>query len=432
MKVLCLYQFFTTGKTPGSMRPYRLCRLLAEKGHEVTVVTTDFNFASGEIEGPEREEIQTSGRPITIHRIPSSRDFRKSLFHRLRTYVGFAVKSLWKGLWVSKEVDIVLTSIQPIFVGPIGWAVAAFRGVPFFLEVRDIWPDALEVKGAVQNRFLLRILHGLANFLYRRACHIVTLTPGIGEELLKKGIPRAKIDLLPNGLDPDLFPTVNLGREETRREYGWDNRFVAVYVGVHTEVTSMHTIVEAADLLRGHENIAFEIFGSGTTTPVLERMISERGLSNCRLNGTVSKGQVPSLLAGADVCLMALFESPLIHIYFQNKFFDYMGAGKPIVAALRGDQRTIMEAEGMGICVDPFDSKGMADAILNLSRDPALCRAMGQKGREFAMRYFCLDDLLERYVSLLSECAQGRFPVAHRKESSDAQGFLVGYGKLEY
>ena len=57
------------------MRPFRLCRLLAEKGHDVTVITTDFNFASGEIEGPEKEEIKTSGKPITIHRIPSNRCF---------------------------------------------------------------------------------------------------------------------------------------------------------------------------------------------------------------------------------------------------------------------------------------------------------------------------------------------------------------------
>jgi glycosyltransferase involved in cell wall biosynthesis len=383
------------------MRPFRLCKLLAEKGHDVVVITTDFNFASGESEGPAYESIETSGKPIIIHRIASNRDFRKSLFHRVKTYAGFAVKALWKGFWVSNRSQIVVTSIQPIFIGPIGWLIAVFRRAPFFLEVRDIWPDALEVKGAVTNKTVLALLYGLANFLYRRACHIVSITPGIAEELVKKGIPADKIDVLPNGMDPDLFPDVNIERQATRRRLGWEDQFIAIYIGVHTEVTSMDTIVAAAERLKYYKHIRFEVFGSGSTTPQLEQRIVQNQISNCRLNGTVNKAEVPQILAAADACLMCLFESPLIHIYFQNKFFDYMGAGKPIAAALRGHQRSIMEQHQIGLCVDPFDSDGLADAVLHLASNPTLCRKMGKNGRSFANAHYRLDKLLKKYAELL-------------------------------
>jgi glycosyltransferase involved in cell wall biosynthesis len=414
MNILCLYQFFTTGRTPGSMRPFRLCKRMAEKGHAVTVIATDFNFASGESEGPLYEEIQTRGKPLIIYRIPSNRSFRKSLFHRMKTYVGFAGGALLKGIAESRQADIVLTSIQPIFIGPVGWLVAAVRRIPFFLEVRDIWPDALEAKGAIKNRAILHILYAIANFIYTRACYIVSLTPGIAEELVKKGIEGAKIDVLPNGLDPELFSGRDNRRDAVRSELGWRDHFVAVYIGVHTEVTAIDTIVKAAERCGSDARMRFEIFGSGTTTPLIERLIAEKGLPNVHLNGTVAKERVPDLLAAADVCLMCLFESPLIHIYFQNKFFDYMGAAKPIVAALRGHQRSIIEKEGLGMCVDPFDDAGLADAIGQLADHPERGRQMGKKAYAFARQFFCLDDILERYVELVAGFAGGLGPKTSR------------------
>ena len=147
MKILCIFQFFSTGRTPDTIRPFRLCRLLAERGHDVVVLATDFNRHSGETEGPREEVIATRGQPLLIFRVPSVRSYRKGLMHRFLNYAGFSLRALWKGLRIS-GVDLVLTSIPPSFVGPVGWALGVMRRKPFFLEVRDLWPDALEVKGA--------------------------------------------------------------------------------------------------------------------------------------------------------------------------------------------------------------------------------------------------------------------------------------------
>lgn len=408
MKILYIYQFLSTGKTPGSLRTFRFCRLLAERGHEVIVLATDFNRFCGESEGPKEEVILTKGKPLRIIRIPSVRKYRKGLAYRFANYMAFAVGVLWKGLQFS-DIDLVLTSIPPIFVGPVGWLLATLRRKPFFLEVQDLWPDALEVKGALKSQLFLRPLYALSNFLYRRACFLVTVTYGIKQELVKKGIDPLSIAVLPNGLDPELF-RVDLDREEVRRQWGWNHDFVAIYVGTHTEVTSVDTIVEAAEKLKEYPKIRFEIFGDGSTKSDLETMIREKRLTNCRLNEPVSKKTVPSLLSAADVCLMCLFETPLAHIYLQNKLFDYMGAGKPIVAALRGHQRAIIERVGAGICVDPKDSTGLANALLDLANNSQRCQEMGARSKYYAMRHFCLDDILKRYAELVFTCAEGKKP----------------------
>jgi glycosyltransferase involved in cell wall biosynthesis len=343
---------------------------------------------------------------MTVLRVPSVREYRKGLGYRFVHYAGFSIRAFLKGLRIA-DVDIILTSIPPIFAGPVGWLLAAIRRKPFFLEVRDLWPDALEVKGAVKNPFLLRGLYAMANFLYRKTCFIVSMTYGIQEELAKKGIDHRFITVLPNGMDPELFQDI-FSRDTTRQELGWDNDFVVIYIGTLVEVTSMDTVVEAAEYLSDIPGIRFEIYGSGNTENELKKMISDKKLTNCHLNGTVSKNRVPELLNAADACVMCLFETPLAHIYLQNKFFDYLGAGKPIVAALRGHQREILEKIDAGICVDPKESEGLADAIRKLFYAPAACREMGKRGKAFAEKHFCLDDILNRYVELVNACATGK------------------------
>jgi len=336
--------------------------------------------------------------------------------------MAYAIGAFWKGLQI-KDVDLIVTSVPPIFAGPAGWLLAFIKRSPFFLDVQDLWPDALEVRGIMKSQFFLRPLYTLASFLYRKACFIVTVTYGIREELLRKGIAPEKIAVLPNGFDSQLFE-IKVDRENIRRRYGWNNDFVAIYIGNHTEVTSLDTIVEAAEKLKGFPGIRFEIFGSGSTTKDLEKMIREKGLTNCKLNGSVSKEKVPSLLFAADVCLMCLFETPLAHIYLQNKFFDYMGAGKPIVAALRGHQRQIIEGIGGGICIDPKDGFGLARAILELAQNPELCRMMGARNRSYAFTHFCLDDILHRYAELAIACAGGKIPTVRQ----DSLSALLGSG----
>ena len=400
MRILCIFQFFATGATPDTVRPFRLCRLLAERGHDVTVLATDFNRHSGENEGERYEEVETSGRVLRIVRVPSARNYRKGLGQRFLNYAGFSVRVLLTGFGLSRGADLVLTSVPPTFVGPVGWFLAAVRRCPFLLEVRDLWPDALEVKGAVRNRILLRLLYAISNFQYRRASALVSITYGIKQELVRKGLEGSSIAVLPNGFDPELFEG-GRSRMEVRRERGWGEDFVVIYIGTLVEVTAMDTVVAAAALLRDRPQIRFELFGAGNQEQPLQEMIEAQGLTNIRLNGTVAKTDVPSLLRAADACVMCLINTPLAHIYLQNKFFDYLGAARPVVAAMDGHQRMVIDQIGVGLCVAPGDAEGLAGAVRRLIDDPASARAMGQRGAEYAKQYFSLDEVLDRYVGII-------------------------------
>jgi len=284
--------------------------------------------------------------------------------------------------------------------------VAKAARAPLVLEVRDLWPDALEAKGAVTG-WKLSPLYAMADALYQNATRIVSLTPGIKKELLKKGLPNDHIDVLPNGFDPVLFQVDESQKADVRSKYGWGDKFVALYTGTHTEVTSVETIVKAAAELCHRENIRLDLFGQGQTKPDAMALASRLGLTNIHFHDPVPKPQIPAIIAAADVCLMTLFRSSLVHIYFENKFMDYMGSGKAILGAMEGEQADLIRAYDLGQVVPAFDATGLAQLLREARENPDKRRRWEENGRDFVHRYLLLDRIMERYVNVVEAAAEG-------------------------
>lgn len=379
-------------------------RLLAERGHEVHVVATDFNVYNEQDEPTEEHRTEAGGR-LQVHRVPSARGLRRGLRARLRTYLGFA----WPAYRFAKGLprpDVVLGSIQPLFTGTIAQRLSRRWRVPFLLEIRDLWPDALEAKGAI-NSWQAWPLHRLANRLYFGADRVVSLTPGIKRFLLKKGVPASRLDVFPNGFDPTMYTLAPGTREQVRGELGWNDAFVAVFTGTHVEVTAVETIVRAATELRDRKNIRFELFGKGQRKAAAMQLARDRGLSNIHFHDPVPKARIPGILEAADVALMTLFKSPLIDIYFENKLVDYMGAGKPILAAMDGMQSDLIREFQTGKAVGSFDHLGLARLVAEAADNYEPFREMGRRGRRLVEERLLLSDILNRYARVI-EAVAGR------------------------
>lgn len=404
MRLIYFYQFFTGPNAPGPGQPRALVDQLASSGHQVDVIACDFNAYNEQSEEPEECEYPSGGY-FRVHRLATPRNLRASLRNRLRTYLAFSWRA-WQFSRGLPKPDVVLGTIQPLFSGYAAMRRARIWGVPFVLEVRDLWPDALVAKNAIAP-WQATPLQRLASSLYFGADRVITLTPGIRRELLEKGVPEDGLDLFPNAYDDAGSGQINrlALREAARNKYGWRDEFVAVYVGSFTEVTAVDVLVRAASALRDRADIRFDLFGSGQTRAATIALAREMGLENVHFHEAVPKSEVCQILAAADVGLMALFRSPLIHIYFENKLIDYMGAGLPIAAAMGGIQPELIAREGAGLVVDSFDHTGLAKNIGYLAdhRDEAL--RMGQAGYRFISTKLARSEVLGRYCELLQDAA---------------------------
>ena len=409
MRILYVHQFFAGPEAPGPAQPRALVRRLAERGHAVDVVACDLNAYNEQTE-PEEAWDATGGGSVRVHRLPTPRNLRASLANRLKTYGRFAWAAYRHGRHLSRP-DVVMASIQPLFGGYAAWRLARRWRKPFLLEIRDLWPDALVVKKAI-SKWQAAPLEAMARAMYSGADRVVSLTPGLKTELLKKGVPGTRIDLFPNGYDEAFFRLEPGTRERMRAELGWNDRFVAVYTGTHTEVTAIETIVRAAEVLKARRDIRIDLFGTGQTKPKAIALARELGLENIHFHDPVPKARVPAILAAADAGLMTLFRSPLIHIYFENKFIDYMGSRLPILAAMDGVQADLIRRAGAGVVAPAFDHAALAAAIADAADHPSRCREMGEAGHRFISSQLVQRTILDRYAETLE--AMGRGEIAAR------------------
>jgi glycosyltransferase involved in cell wall biosynthesis len=110
--------------------------------------------------------------------------------------------------------------------------------------------------------------------------------------------------------------------------------------------------------------------------------------------------QVPALLAAADICLVPLRDVPLFSSFIPSKMFEYLAAGKPVVAALAGEAAQILREAGAWV-VPPADSEALALAIRTLAADPKRRQAMGRQGRYYVEKHFDRGALAQLYRKLL-------------------------------
>lgn len=404
MRVVYIHQFYPGETSPGPEQPRFLVRRLAERGHEVHVLACDFNAYNEQDELPEHWKHE-SGGSVRVDRLRAPRNLRASLRNRLMTYLRFAITAYRHGRKLQRP-DVIIATIQPLFSGYAAYRLSKKWRKPFLMELRDLWPDALVVKGAV-SRFQASPLESLARRLYHKADRLVSLTPGIKLELLKKGVAANKLDLFPNGYRASAFAGSDQRRSEVRCEFQWDNKFVAVFAGTHTEVTAVEVMVKAAQLLQDRSDIELNLFGSGQTKKAAIELAKQMQLINIRFHDPVPKSRIPSILSGADVALMTLFQSPLIHIYFENKLIDYLGAGKPILGAMDGLQSTLIQREGAGRVVPSLDHKGLANLIRWAADQPDELSTWGQRGHQFVRNNLDQGVILDRYCEVLERLAAG-------------------------
>jgi glycosyltransferase involved in cell wall biosynthesis len=269
----------------------------------------------------------------------------------------------------------------PLTQALAAWALARLKGIPWVFEVRDLWPDFAVAMGVLRHGMLIRLAKALERFLYRRADRLVINSPGFHEPVQREGGDPARITLVANGVDSAAFELEGDGTA-LRAAHGLQGKFIALYAGAHGPANDLGVVVRAAQALRDDPRIVFLLVGDGMEKAALCKQAAELQLANLRFLPPIPKSGIPELFASADCGLAVLKAIPLFATTFPNKVFDYMAAARPVVLAIDGPIREVVEQAGAGIAVPPGDALAMATAVARLADDPELCRRMGQKGRE--------------------------------------------------
>jgi glycosyltransferase involved in cell wall biosynthesis len=309
--------------------------------------------------------------------------------------------SFFIGLGVRK-VDLLWGTSPPIFQAITAWMLARLKGVPFLFEVRDLWPAFAVEVGVLRQPLLIRASEWLERFLYRHADLVIVNSPGFVSHVRARGAKL--IELVPNGSDVAMFDPQTDG-STFRRMHDLEGTFVALYAGAHGLSNDLGVVLDAAHLLRDEIHIAIVLLGDGKDKPALMARAIELGLHNVHFIPPIPKTDMPQALAASDACIAILKPIPLYATVYPNKVFDYMAAGRPIILAIEGVIKEVIEEASAGICVPPGDPDTLAQVIRRLAADPEGRRAMGLNGRRYLEHHFDRPILAAHLAGLMESLA---------------------------
>lgn len=401
MHILLIHQAFAALDEAGGTRHHEMARFLVANGHRVTIIASPVSYLTGEtrerkVPWKSREEPEPG---LTILRTYTYAALHKSFVHRVFSFVSFMLSSFVTAIGVS-QVDLVWGTSPPIFQGLTAWLVARLKRVPFLFEVRDLWPAFAVAVGVLKNKALIALSEWLEKFLYRHADRVVVNSPGFIDHVSQRGA--RKIDLIPNGADPDMFLPDDSGRDFLK-QHNLDGKFVAIYAGAHGLSNDLGVVLDAAAELKDRENIHIVFVGDGKEKPNLIAQASALQLTNVTFLPSQPKNQMAAVLASADACIAILKPIDLYRTTYPNKVFDYMAAGRAVILAIGGVISDVVSAEGAGIPIPPGDATAMAQAIRNLADDQEMTKKMGKAGREAVERRYNRNRFSQQFARLLED-----------------------------
>ncbi len=397
MHVLIIHQAFASLDEPGGTRHYELARMLVARGERVTVIASPVSYITGASTGTPRLVQDADGLPgLTVLRARVYSAHHKSFVHRMLAFFSFMLSSFWIGLGV-RGVDLVWGTSPPIFQGVTAWLLARLKRARFLFEVRDLWPQFAIAVGVLRNPILISASRWLERFLCRRADCVMVNSPGFVSHV--KALGAQRVELVPNGADPVMFESPQ-GAAEFRRLNSLGDDFVALYAGAHGMSNDLDVLLEAARMLHGAP-IKVVLVGDGKEKPALVSRAREQAMTNVTFVPSVPKREMPGVLAAADACIAILKPLEAYKTTYPNKVFDYMAAGRPVVLAIDGVIREVVEAARCGIFVPPGDPSAMAQAIRSLAADRANAQALGRNGRRYVEEHFSREAIAEALLGVL-------------------------------
>jgi len=405
MKIMYFHQHFSTPDGSTGTRSFEMAKRLVAAGHQVTMVGGSFASAKTGLSGPFSKG-KRSGIVEGIHVIELELAYGNgdSFLRRTNTFLRFAARSV--GLALLRNYDIVFATTTPLTAGIPGIAAACLRRKPFVFEVRDLWPELPKAMGVIKNPLVLWAMSCLEWMSYRSATRLVALSPGMVEGIHKRGIPKARIEMIPNGCDIDMF------QEESQP---WrpgeiaQTDFMTVFAGTHGIANGLDAVLDAAKELkrRGNQQIKILLIGDGKLKKSLQERAAREGLDNVIFHPPVGKGKLVGLMASTDLGLQILQNVPAFYFGTSpNKFFDYLAAARPVLTNYPGWVAELIDANRCGFSVPPDDPVAFADALESAAESDDLA-GMGERALALAHAEFSRDRLADRFIKWVTAGERG-------------------------
>jgi glycosyltransferase involved in cell wall biosynthesis len=388
MKILYIHQYFNTYVDGGSSRSYYLSKALVENGHTVEVITShnQKTYRKSVVEG------------ITVHYLPVYYDNCLGFGGRIYAFIKFVVKA-YRLASTIQNADLCYATSTPLTVGIIACLLKKWHNLPYYFEVRDLWPQAPVEMGVIRNPLLIKGLFALEKYIYRQASKIIALSPGIEQAIISKTGDASKVHMLPNMADCGFFAfedTLSALPENHR------NKFTIAYFGAVGKVNFLESFIEVARFFEKKKlnNVHFLIIGRGNQWQPIKDLVLQYGLSNVQFIPHTSKFELRSMLAAVDAVYISFAQLPVLETSSPNKFFDSLAAGKLCIVNTKGWIKTCIEEAGCGFYAEPDKPEQLYKKLLPFMASKRKLAEARTAARLLAEKEFSRERITAHFIRL--------------------------------
>jgi len=373
-----------------------------ERGHKITVLTATPDYPEGKIYHGfgffKRSHEIWHG--IDIYRSPTIPRGKGKRWQLFINYLSFVISgSITSLFFIRKQIEIIFVhEPSPITVGIPAIVLKKIKRIPMIFWVLDLWPESVIAAGNLKSGFIPKLLIPLVKYIYINSDKILVSSKGFVSSIIEKGIEEKKIIYFPQWAET-IFKPIEIHDKSIDDKFPVG--FTILFAGNIGEAQDFNAILNAAELLKTHENIHWIILGDGRKFNFVREQIRLRQIDKTfHLLGKYPLEVMPHFYSRASALLLSLKKEKIFSLTVPAKLQSYLACGRPILTMLDGEGSAIVDQSKAGLTCGAGDFTSLAENILRMySMDKKYLDLMGKNGREYYLANFernMLFDKLEK------------------------------------
>ena len=314
----------------------------------------------------------------------------------------------------ARTCDLMFIFSTPPIQGAMAALVKKIRHIPFIYNLQDIFPDSLVGAGiARKNGLLWKTGRVIENFTYRNADKIIVISEDFKKNIMAKGVPEEKIEVIYNWVDEDAVADIPRQDNKLFEKYGLDpSKFYITYagnIGLTQNIDMLLSVME--ELSAEAPDVQLVLVGEGACK---DKVVQEIG-GVMGDDGAVRGSVLPNVTMlpfqpYEDIShVFSLGDAGLViskpgvgNNSVPSKTWKIMAASRPVLANFdENEMKDIIAGNHCGIFTKAGDKEAFKASVLELYHNPELCREYGLKGRQFVMENLTKDVGVKKYVDVI-------------------------------
>lgn len=382
MKIWILNHYATDMYFDEGGRHHAFAKYLIRMGHNVKIFCANTVHNSDVIVNLQGNQyIEKTGADHVPYVFVKARPYQGNGLHRIMNMLDY-YKHIKKilDLYIKQEgkPDVLIASSAHLLTLAVGIKCGKKNDIKCICEVRDLWPESIVAYGIAKayNPIIL-FLRMMEKWSYKNSQAIIFTMEGGYDYIIDQGwdkeIPSSKVTYINNGIDLELYDYNKANYVLQDDDLEDAHTYKIVYTGSLRKANEqIYVLLDIIGLMQGDrfKNYKFLIYGKGELENSLKQICLDKGYNNVKIKGFVEKKYIPYILSKCDLNILNCVSHDILRYGgSQNKLFDYLASGKPIISG-EESKYSIVSIFKCGISKEFQSANELVAAIDELKMNP--------------------------------------------------------------